>query len=114
MHSTDLVHVRFAVPEDSVQLVRDLVEKLGGKKLEMPDNEGLVVSPPLPETERPGSMLRGARLRAGLTQKQLAQHIHVPQSHISEYEHNKRPIPQHKAKELAELLKTVTSHFLPR
>ena len=72
------------------------------------------IAPPIPETERIGRMLRGARVRAGMTQKQLATAIGVPQSHISEYEKNKRHIPKHKAEEAAKVLNTVATHFLSR
>lgn len=68
----------------------------------------------MPENERMGRMLKGLRLRANMTQKELAKTIQVPQSHISQYEANARPIPKVKAQELAKLLNTVESHFLSR
>jgi transcriptional regulator with XRE-family HTH domain len=49
-----------------------------------------------------------------MTQKELAAAVGVPQSHVSEYEKNKRAIPRGEAKELAKILKTVPSHFLER
>jgi transcriptional regulator with XRE-family HTH domain len=75
----------------------------------MPDNIS-----PIPESERVGRMLRGLRLREGLTQKELAKALGVPQSHIFAYEKNKRPIPAAKAEQLATLLHTVPGHFLAR
>ncbi|MDR2934646.1 MAG: helix-turn-helix domain-containing protein [Candidatus Adiutrix sp.] len=88
-----------------------LVAKLGG---ELVIDDEVVTVPPMPEEERVGRMLRGLRLRAGMTQKELAAAIGVPQSHVSEYEKSKRAIPRGKARELAKVLKTVTANFLPR
>jgi len=84
---------------------------LGG---ELTVGDEVVTVPPMPEEERIGRMLRGLRLRAGMTQKELATSISVPQSHVSEYEKNKRAIPRGKARELAKILKTAQANFLPR
>lgn len=51
-----------------------------------------------------GQMLRGARFKADLTQKQLAEKIGVKPHHISEMEHGKRTIGKAMAKRLAEVL----------
>lgn len=67
---------------------------------------------PLPFAIRPGKLLRAARLRADLTQKELAAQLGVPQSHISQYEKNKRKIPADKARELAGILETQAEYFL--
>ncbi len=47
-----------------------------------------------------GLALRGLRAREGLTQKQLAERIHVSQHHISEMENRKRAIGKEIAKRL--------------
>lgn len=104
--------LQVALPCDSVPLVMELVKKLGGEVLEA--SSGDYISPPIAERERIGRMVKGLRLRAGMTQKQLAKAIDVPQSHISQYEGNLRPIPEQKAKELARVLDSVDTHFLPR
>ena len=72
----------------------------------------VIAVPPMPDTERPGRMLRGLRLREELTQAQLARAIGVPQSHVSAYERNARPIPADKAEKLAEVLHSVPENFL--
>ncbi len=59
-------------------------------------------------------MLRGARLRAGLTQSPLAEKIGVPQGRISEYEKSRRNGPPAKAAELAAVLPAVAGHFQRR
>src|ERR1700751_3381874 len=61
--------------------------------------------PPLPDAERPGRMLRAARSKEGVTQSQLARMTGIPQRHISEMEHGKRPIGKERAKQLATTLK---------
>ncbi len=115
--NTNLVaHAHIALPCDAFPLVVELVRRLGGDII--PTNEHSdtdnIIRPPMPERERIGRMLKGLRLRASMTQKQLAKAIGVPQGHISEYEANKRPIPASKVPLLAELLNTVESHFTPR
>ena len=53
----------------------------------------------------PGYYLRLYRLRAGVTQEKLAEKISIRQHHLSEMEHNKRPIGKATAKKLAIVLK---------
>ncbi len=103
------------IPENLVGFITELTLRAGGKvvHLEQVDEDDVII-PPIPEKERVGRLLKGARLRAEMTQKQLAEAIGVPQSHISEYEKNTRPVPKDKARELAKLLKTVQEHFIRR
>jgi len=102
---------QLSIPAENLGVVAALVAKLGGELIV--DYEVMTV-PPMPEEECIGRMLRGLRLRAEMTQKELAAAISVPQSHVSEYEKNKRAIPLGKAKGLAKVLKTVSSNFLPQ
>ena len=111
MNSTAAVQARVTLPHDCVALVSELIEKLGGKFRVEEDGGEMAVVPPLPAEERPGRMLRGLRLREGLTQAQLAEAIGVPQSHISAYENNVRSIPRDKAVKLAERLRSVPENF---
>ncbi len=53
----------------------------------------------------PGYYLRLYRLRAELTQVQLAKKAGMLQHHLSEMEHNKRPIGKAAAQKLAKVLK---------
>ena len=111
MNSTTAVRARVTLPHDCIAVVSELIEKLGGKiQLEDADEEKVIV-PPMPADERPGRMLRGLRLREGLTQAQLADAIGVPQSRISAYEKNIRSIPRDKAVKLAEQLHSVPENF---
>jgi len=107
-----MTEARIAIPVDNFDLVAALVTRLGGQIMD--ETGDAVIIPPIPESERLGRMLKGLRLREGLTQKELAKALGVPQSHISAYEKNKRPIPTAKAEQLGMLLHTVPGHFLAR
>ncbi|WP_291444062.1 helix-turn-helix transcriptional regulator [Desulfovibrio sp.] len=76
------------------------------------DVSGWVTQPPMSKATRPGRMLKGMRLRAGMTQLELAKKIQVPQTHISQYERNVRKVPVQKAKLLAVCLETSEDYFL--
>ncbi len=51
-----------------------------------------------------GAFLSGARLKAEMTQKQLAEKLGAKTHHISEMEHGKRPIGKKMAHKLASVL----------
>ena len=112
-HPTDAVcTLVFAGPVDHAEAAREALHVLGFEEVDtretVPWRE---VFPPIPEGERPGRMLRAARTKEGVTQSQLAQRTGIPQRHISEMEHGKRPIGKARAKQLAEVLK-VDYHLL--
>jgi transcriptional regulator with XRE-family HTH domain len=67
---------------------------------------------PMPEVNRGGAMLKALRQREGMTQKALAGAVGVPQSHISDFEKNRRAVPYKYAQKLAGLLHTIPSHFM--
>lgn len=115
MNAAGCAQAHVVIPKESLRLLTELVAKLGGRLIAgaCPD-ESFVVSPPLAENDRIGILLKAARLRADMTQKELAAAIGVPQSHISEFEKNRRRIPRAKAEELARVLETTPNHFLPR
>jgi len=110
MQTQQMAHVQITVPGDCLALVAELVTKLGGQVSE--DIQPFSSCSPMPELERGGKMLQGLRLRAGLTQKQVADVLGIPQSHISEFEKDKRNIPYKHAQKLATLLRSVPSHFM--
>jgi DNA-binding XRE family transcriptional regulator len=56
--------------------------------------------------------LRGARGKEGVTQRQLAELTGIPQRHISEMEHGKRPIGKETARKLAKALNVDYRVFL--
>lgn len=64
------------------------------------------------EKTLPGAAMAGARGKEGLTQRELARRIGVPQRHISEMERGKRPIGKEMAKKLAKVLSVDYRVFL--
>lgn len=110
MLTQQMAHAQIAVPADTLELVTALVTKLGGHVL----NGSCPYPPcnPMPEIERGGKMLKELRLRSSLTQKEIANALGIPQSHISEFERDKRKIPYKHAQKLAALLQSVPSHFM--
>ena len=56
------------------------------------------------EAQRPGLALEGARHKENMTQQALAAATGIPQRHLSEMEHGKRPIGKERAKKLAAVL----------
>lgn len=59
----------------------------------------------------PAESLKRRRERAGMTQKALAESIHVAATCISDMEHGRRPIGKGTAKKLAEALQCSPSSF---
>lgn len=53
----------------------------------------------------PAATPRGARYKAAMTQKELADKLGLRQHHLSEMEHGKRPIGKQMAKRLGEVLR---------
>ena len=56
------------------------------------------------QSNRVGNLLAGARLKAGMTQAQLAKKLSIRQNMISDYERGKRRISSSMAKRLAKAL----------
>jgi transcriptional regulator with XRE-family HTH domain len=98
-------HVHISIPADCLPLVAELVARLGGVMADA----GAKASPaaPQPEAVQGGKTLRALRQRAGMTQQALADAIGLPQSHISEFEQNRRAVPYKHARKLAEALRLV-------
>lgn len=69
-------------------------------------------NPELSDEDLPGICLRRSRYKEGLTQKQLADMIGIPQRHISEMENGKRPIGREMAKRLGKALNIGYKVFL--
>ncbi len=68
--------------------------------------------PDLSETALVGNILAGARSKAGLSQKQLADLTGIYPRHISEMENGRRPIGKKNAKLFAKALETDYRVFL--
>jgi ribosome-binding protein aMBF1 (putative translation factor) len=63
------------------------------------------------EKNRVGNLLAGARLKAGLTQDQLAKKLGIRQNMISDYEHGRRYFSDAMAKRLSQTLEVNEEHL---
>ncbi len=63
------------------------------------------------EKNRIGNLLAGARLKAGLTQTQLAEKLSIRQNMVSDYEHGRRTYSDAMAKRLSKALKVKEEHL---
>jgi ribosome-binding protein aMBF1 (putative translation factor) len=57
------------------------------------------------EVNRVGNLLEGARLKAGMSQKKLADAVGIRQTMVSEFENGRRRITKRMAKRFADVLK---------
>lgn len=92
----------FALPKQYAQEVQEFISsRVDQAKLE----ESIPAWEVLPEladdVRRPAAMLRGARYKAEMTQKELASKLGIRQHHLSEMEHGRRPIGKQMARRLA-------------
>ena len=63
------------------------------------------------EKNRIGNLLAGARLKAGLTQAQLASELGIRQNMVSDYENGRRTYSATMAKRLSAVLKVKEEHL---
>ena len=68
--------------------------------------------PELTDDQLPGTSLKGARVKEGITQKQLAERTGIRQHHISEMENHKRSIGKKNALKFAKVLDVNYKVFL--
>lgn len=66
------------------------------------------------EKNRIGNLLAGARLKAGLTQVQLAEKLNIRQNMISDYERGRRTYSDSMAKRLSKTLAVNEAHLMYR
>lgn len=103
-HSPDTRRVEFCVtvPTERAGEVETALFRLlspQGKVLVLANERGEEIVP-VPEAS-PGEVLKGFRLRDGLTQRQLAQQLGIAQHHVSEMEGGKRVISMKMAERFA-------------
>lgn len=63
------------------------------------------------EKNRTGNLLAGARLKAGLTQSELATKLGIRQNMVSDYERGRRTYSDAMAKRLSKVLKVKEEHL---
>ncbi len=110
-HPIEKVELRFIGPIANMTSAIDIMKPLGfvDTSDSVPWRE---LFPEYKDEDLPGVCLRGGRYREGLTQKQLADMIGIPQRHISEMENGKRPIGKEMAKRLGKALNISYKVFL--
>ena len=109
-------HRMFLVPKSKVQGLISLIEefeidnKVNTPTLDM--NTTSIFSDLNQKYSKPGAILRGVRLKEGLSQKKLAEQMKIPQNHILEMEHGKRPIGKKMSQRFSKILKINHKVFL--
>jgi len=108
---TETIELRFIGPIVNMTSAIDALKPLGfvDTSDSIPWRE---LFPEYKDEDLPGVCLRGGRYREGMTQKQLADMIGIPQRHISEMENGKRPIGKEMAKRLGKALNIGYKVFL--
>ena len=108
---TETVELRFIGPIVNMARAIENLKPLGFVDASdlVPWRDGF---PEYSDEDLPGVSLRGSRYKEGLTQKQLADMIGVPQRHISMMENGKRPIGKDMAKRLGKALNISYKVFL--
>ncbi len=95
------VTLTFTGPAEMRRRAIELMQSIGF----MDTDEAIPWEQAFPEySNNVGAILRGARGKEGITQKQLSEKTGIPQRHISEMENNKRPIGKQTAKLFAKAL----------
>jgi len=64
------------------------------------------------QENRVGNLLHASRLKAGLSQKQLAEAVGIKQNMISDYEKGKRRLTKRMASRVAKILKVKTTRLI--
>lgn len=105
--TTKCVEVTYRVPLKNLGKIKKLLATLGAKESSTCASWREV----FPNFD-PTVALRGARKKEGLTQKELADILGISQIHISQMEHDKRPIGKKMAHRLAKVLNVDYRAFL--
>lgn len=106
---TDFIELRVVGPGANRDKAIEALKPLGFVEESIPWRECF---PEVTDENLPGIALAGARVKEGITQRQLSQLTGIPQRHISEMENGKRTIGRERAKRLADALKVNYKVFL--
>ena len=109
-------HRMFLVPKNKIQGVIALIKQFEIDNKINKDKADIdiisIFSNLNQKYSKPGAILRGARLKEGLSQKKLAEQMKISQTHISEMEHGKRPIGKKMSQRFSKILKINYKVFL--
>jgi DNA-binding XRE family transcriptional regulator len=110
-HPTEAIEIRFIGPITNRARAVENLKDLGF----VPLTDSIHWREAFPEygsDDSPAICLRGARIKEGLTQIELANMTNIPQRHISMMENSKRPIGKEMAKRLGKALNIDYKVFL--
>ncbi len=107
----------FVVPQSKVQSVVELLSKFEVHNASLEEDKEtvpwrVVLKDIIEKYTEAGATLQGARLKAEMSQVELAKRLGVTQADVSNMEHGRRSIGKKMAKRLAKILKTNYRIFL--
>ncbi|MCX5855768.1 MAG: helix-turn-helix transcriptional regulator [Deltaproteobacteria bacterium] len=111
-HPTKSIELRFIGPVEKREQAIESLKPLGFMNASEEYVSWRELFPEHSDEELPGVCLRGSRYKEGITQKQLADKIGIPQRHVSMMENGKRTIGKEMAKRLGKALNIGYKVFL--
>lgn len=111
-HPTKSIEIRFIGPPEKREQAVECLRPLGFIDTSEEYVSWRELFPEYSDEEMPGSCLRGARFKEGITQQRLADMVGIPQRHISMMENGKRPIGKEMAKRFGKALNIGYKVFL--
>lgn len=106
----------FVGPKRKLRLIQNLLSELKFQKVAYKSDESVpwrvVAAHEIEKYGEPALMLRGARHKAELTQKELAKRLGIAQYNLSKMENGTRPISKKMARQLSKILNVNYRVFL--
>ena len=99
LRTEKLLEARFIGSRDQIVKLRDYAKEIG--LIEATETVTVAEAFPGYEENPQGMVLKGARHREGLTQREVAELTGIPQRHLSELENGKRQMGREWARKLA-------------
>jgi ribosome-binding protein aMBF1 (putative translation factor) len=100
----EMVTIRLRVHRSNAERIKHFITSIEAEKQSESRPWREVFNELRPDDTIPSAILRGSRVKEGLTQVQLSEMTGIPRRHISEMEHGKRPIGKATARKLAKAL----------
>ena len=107
-----LIEIKYKGPKKNIDKLTKYAQKLSFKKVEKNSDFLKELFPELKNANIPSYLLRGARVKEDVTQKELAKLTGISQGNISEMENGKRAIGVATAKKLGKALNIGYKVFL--
>ena len=100
----EMVTLRLRVHRSNTERIKRFITSIEAETKGEPRPWREVLNELRPDDTVPSAVLRGSRVKEGLTQVQLSEMTGIPRRHISEMEHGKRTIGKETAKKLGKAL----------